>query len=363
MNNPLGLSIGTTNLVAARAGSPPVTRRAVLTLFPHRAPEVGVGSENPALTEPGVVMGGYVERIGDPIPLVAADGSRYPASTLLVEALDAMILAAGTPNPPSALAIAVPAHWDAAMVGVLRDEMANKANLTPDGVPARLISDAVTALTALQADPGLPAHGVVALLDFGGTGTSITLARAGRNFEPVGRTLRYPEFSGDQIDQALLSRVLEDVARAGDVDSAGTAAVGSLTRLREQCRQAKERLSAETTTEFLVELPAYRSDSRLTRTELEDVIEGPLRDVIAELENLLERNRITGDALVAVATVGGGSAIPLITQRLSDHFGLPVVTTPYAAVSSAVGAALVAARGPDADAVTGIATASAEAAT
>ena len=42
MSDSLGLSIGTTNLVAARVGRPPVMRRAVLTLFDDRAPEVGV---------------------------------------------------------------------------------------------------------------------------------------------------------------------------------------------------------------------------------------------------------------------------------------------------------------------------------
>ena len=35
------------------------------------------------------------------------------------------------------------------------------------------------ALTALQADPGLPTRGVIALCDFGGSGTSITLVDAG----------------------------------------------------------------------------------------------------------------------------------------------------------------------------------------
>ena len=39
MSDPLGLSIGTTNLVAARVGDQPVTRRSVLTLFSHRAPK------------------------------------------------------------------------------------------------------------------------------------------------------------------------------------------------------------------------------------------------------------------------------------------------------------------------------------
>ena len=47
MSDSLGLSIGMTNLVAARIGRAPVMRRSVLTLFNDRAPEVGVPGENP----------------------------------------------------------------------------------------------------------------------------------------------------------------------------------------------------------------------------------------------------------------------------------------------------------------------------
>ena len=191
---------------------------------------------------------------------------------------------------------------------------------------------------------------MVALLDFGGSGTSITLADAASAFEPIDETTRYVEFSGDQIDQALLSHVLEDIATAGGVDPAGTAAVESLTRLREECRHAKERLSAETVTELTVELPGYRSGIRVTRTELESLIAGPLAGVLTELDNVLERNGIGWAKVAAVVTVGGGASIPLMTQRLSEHSRAPVVTTPQPALDAAVGAALIAAYGSAADA-------------
>ncbi len=51
--------------------------------------------------------------------------------------------------------------------------------LLPD---AMVTSDAVAALTALRTHPGLPARGVVALCDFGATGTTITLADAAADF-------------------------------------------------------------------------------------------------------------------------------------------------------------------------------------
>ena len=69
MSDPLGMSIGTTNVVAVGIGHQPVLRRA-------------------ALTRSGTVLTGFVERVGDPVPLVAADGTSYPAEQLLVAVLD-----------------------------------------------------------------------------------------------------------------------------------------------------------------------------------------------------------------------------------------------------------------------------------
>ena len=65
MSESLGLSIGVANLVAARVGSTPVTRTPVLTLFDDRPSEVGLPEENTNLTQPGLVLRGFIERIGD----------------------------------------------------------------------------------------------------------------------------------------------------------------------------------------------------------------------------------------------------------------------------------------------------------
>ena len=142
MSDPLGLSIGTTNLVAARVGNQPVMRRSMLTLFSHRAPEVGL----PSGQQPGLTLTGFVERVGDPVPLVAADGSSHHADRLLAEALEAMVSVAGG-DPSSQIAIAVPAHWGPATRRALSAALRTSHTLA---------SDAVAALTALRADPGLP---------------------------------------------------------------------------------------------------------------------------------------------------------------------------------------------------------------
>src|SRR5262249_52933092 len=99
MSESLGLSIGVANLVAARVGSAPVTRRSVLTIFDHRAGEVGLPEENPNLNEPGLVMRGFVERVGERSPLVGADGTKYLGEVLTVEALEAMARTVGYGTP------------------------------------------------------------------------------------------------------------------------------------------------------------------------------------------------------------------------------------------------------------------------
>ena len=354
MSDALGLSIGMTNLVAARVGRPPVMRRSILTLFNDRAPEVGVPSENPNLNQPGLVLSGFVDRVGDPVPLVAADGSSHSGERVLVEALDAM---ARTVDGGAPIAIAVPAHWGAATVGALRGALRAKPGLAPNGVPAALIADSVAALWALQTAPGLPSNGVVVLCDFGGSGTSVTLADAGTVFDAIGETIRYHDFSGDQIDQSLLNHVVAGIAEASDADPASTAAVGSLARLRDECRQAKERLSAETATVVPVDLPGFNSDVRVTRAELENLISGPLAGLLAAIEEMLQRNNIPVANISAVATVGGGANIPLATQQLSELLRAPVVTTPQSQLNVAAGAALVADAGLAADAPTGLAAA------
>jgi len=334
MSDPLGLSVGTTNLVAARVGNQPVTRRSVLTLAQSSA-----------------AISGFVERVGDQVPLVTPDGKSYLAEQLLVEALETMVQLGG--GPSADLAIAIPGHWGPSTTWAFRSALGNSRTLSQTSEPVRLVSDAVAALTALQANAGITVNGVVALIDFGGSGTSITLADAGSSFEPIDETLRYADFSGDLIDQALLSHVLDSLG--GDSDPAGTAAVGSLSRLREECRLAKERLSADTATHLVVELPGHRADVRLTREELQDLIRSPLDGVISALDEMTERNGTAPNGLAALAVVGGGASIPFVTQRLSEHSQLPVVTTPQPALNAAVGAALFAAFGADAQTGTAVA--------
>jgi hypothetical protein len=339
MSDGVGLSVGATSLTAVVVGRTAVRRSPVVTLYPHRPAEVGVPSENPNLTERGLIITDFTERVGDPVGIVAADGSTHMADQVLADALTAMLRTVGQPTGP--IAVTYPAHWRPAAVDALRNALA----AVPALAQAAVVSDAPAALTALQDDPGVPARGVLALCDFGGTGTSITLVDAANGFTPVAPTVRHTDFSGDLIDQALLTHVINDLSAAGTIDLSGTSSIGSLSRLRAHCRGAKERLSTAAVTSLVAELPGHRSDVRLTRNELDEVVRGPLAEFVSVVQDTLERNGIRAADLVAVATAGGGARIPIITTTLSEHLRVPVITTGQPELTAAIGGGLKAARG------------------
>ena len=331
MSESLGLSIGVANLVAARAGRAPVTRSSVLTLFEHRPTEIGLPEENPSLTESGLILRGFVERVGDRAPLVAADGTKYLGEVLTVEAIEALARTVGYGTP---ITIAVPAYWSDAQFSALREEFFAQPDLARDGVAPALVSDATAALAALRGGPGFPVDGVIALCDFGASGTTVTLMDARSHFSRIGPSVRYAEFSGDAIDQLILNRVRSSDETAAD--TAGTARIGSQTRLLSDCRRAKERLS--TATEATI-ARAPGDEVRLSRREFEQLIAEPLERLLGTISETLRRNSIPEARLATVAIVGGGANIPSLAARLSERFRVPIHTTPQPAFTAAVGAA------------------------
>ncbi len=337
MSDGVGLSVGATNLAAVVVGRAAVTRSPVVTLYPHRPPEVGVPSENPHLTERGLIITDFVDRVSDPVGIVAADGSTHLADKVVADALRAMLYTVGSP-PAGPVAVSYPAHWRPAAVDALRNALAAVPEFQVPH-PAQLVSDATAAL------PGVPTRGVIAVCDFGGTGTNITLVDATTAFAPIGATVRHADLSGDLIDQALLTHVINDLSAAGTIDLSGTSAIGSLTRLRAQCRGAKERLSTAAVTSLVADLPGHRSEVRLTRNELDEAIRAPLADFVGVVQETVERNGIRSADLVAVASVGGGARIPIVTTTLSEHFRVPVITTGQPELTAAIGGGLRAARG------------------
>jgi molecular chaperone DnaK (HSP70) len=221
-------------------------------------------------TAQGGWLSGFVDRIGDPVPLVASDGSTYRPEALLTEALEAVTSALPNTAQVSDVAVTVPAHWHSSTVDALRASLPQRTRLVPD---------ATAAVRALRSNPGLPTRGVVVVCDFGGSGTSLTLVDADARDGRIGDTFRLGDFSGDLIDQAILRKAVAELGDAGQTD-----------------------------------LPGQRTSVRFTRTELENLLDEPLAGFLAALDDTLERNGVPAARVSAVATIGGGARIPLLTH-------------------------------------------------
>lgn len=147
----LGLSVGATNLAAVTADNA-LTRRPVLTLYRERPPEVGVPSENPRLDERGLVITDFVDRVGDPLGIVAADGSVHRSEALLADGLRALAYAAtGGRDLPESVAVTYPAHWESRAVDALGSALSQVGEWS--NRPPSVIPDAAAALFAVRAKP------------------------------------------------------------------------------------------------------------------------------------------------------------------------------------------------------------------
>ncbi|MGW0037790.1 Hsp70 family protein [Gordonia sp. NPDC003376] len=288
-----------------------------------------------------MTLSGFIERVGDPVPLTAPDGSAHRPEVLTATAV-ASVMRAVAPHfaqsPP--VVVGYPAHWNPQAVDALRGALP-EAGVRAD---VHLESDLTCALAQLGTLADMPHTGLVAVVDSGASGTSVAVTDPAAG-TVLGDIVRVDEPSGDDLDHAVmrfvLSEVVDDPAVLANPDANLTAA---LTALRRRCRAAKEELSRATVTMVDVDLPVYRGDVRITRTEFEDLLADPLSRLGPAIREAVDRaGRATTD-LTAIAAIGGGASIGLLTQQLSGEFHVPVLTERDPASTVARGAARIAGR-------------------
>ena len=356
----LGIDLGTTFTAAAtwregRAevaslGSRTAAIPSVVLLREDQTVLTGESANRRALTEPHRVAREFKRRLGDTTPILLG-GAPYSAEQLTARLLGAVVEEVTTREggPAAALCVCHPANWGPFKTDLLRQAI-RIAGLDsgPDARPdnrVRMISEPEAAAAFYARQQRIAAGSVVAVYDLGGgTFDAAVLRKTERGFEILGHPEGIERLGGIDFDAAVFGHVAEALGGTlAELDEDDPAAIAAVARLKDECTQAKEALSADTDVTIPVLLPNTATEVRLTRAELEAMIRPALAESIEALKRALDSAGVAPPELHSVLLVGGSSRIPLVAQMVSSELGRPVAVDAHPKHAIALGAAWVAA--------------------
>lgn len=190
-------------------------------------------------------------------------------------------------------------------------------------------------------DPGA----VVAVYDLGGGTFDATVLRKahGPRFEILGQSEGIERLGGIDFDEAVFNHVSQALqGKLSELDEDDPTSIAAVARLREECVQAKEALSADTDVSIPVLLPNLATEIRLTRAELETMVRPALYSTIEALRRALRSAGVSPEQLHSVLLVGGSSRMPLVAQLVGAELGRPVAVDAHPKHAVALGAAWLA---------------------
>ncbi len=348
----LGIDLGTTFTAAAvwrdgRAeisslGSRTAAIPSVVLLREDETMITGEAANRRALTAPHRVAREFKRRLGDTTPIMLG-GVPYSAEALTARLLRAVLDEVTTRegSAPSAICVSRPANW-----GPYKADLLQQAVRGADLDEVTFITEPEAAAIFYAEQQRIPNGAVVAVYDLGGgTFDAAVLRRSAGGFEILGRPEGIERLGGIDFDAAVFAHVARAIGSAlTDLDDEDSAAITAVARLREECTQAKEALSADTDTTIPVLLPTVTTEVRLTRAELETMVRPALQDSIDALRRAVRSAGVTPEDLRAVLLVGGSSRMPIVAQLVGAELGRPVAVDAHPKHAVALGAASLAGR-------------------
>lgn len=300
---------------------------------------IGEAAVRRGVAEPDRVAREFKRRVGDPAPILLG-GVPMSADALLARLLawTVDVASAREGGPPDRIVVCHPANWGPYKLELL-EQTCRRAGLDR----TEFLSEPEAAVTHYAAQERVEAGAVVAVYDLGGgTFDAALLRKAATGFEILGRPEGIERLGGIDFDEAVLAHTLhhlgDSVAGLED-DPASRAAFA---RLRRECVEAKEALSADSETSIPVTLPGLDTEVRLTRGEFESAIRVPLLETIGVLRQALVSAGVEAEELDAVLLVGGSSRIPMVAEMVGAELRRPVAVDADPKHAVALGAALTA---------------------
>ncbi|WP_030438486.1 Hsp70 family protein [Actinoplanes subtropicus] len=341
----VGIDIGTTYTAAAvwrdghaeivPLGSRSAAVPSAVFLRPDGAILTGEAADRRGLGEPDRVVRQLKRRLGDTAPILLG-GTPYSAAALTARILRSVldVVSAREGEPPAAVCVAHPAGWGPYKA----DLMHQVVRLADLDHPVRFITEPQAAASFHAHQKRLGPGAVVAVYDLGGgIFEAAVLRKTADGFDLTGEPERNERLGGVELDDAILEHVVTWVG--GALEPLEKTDPAAIARLRAECVQAKEALSADTEATIPVLLPTLSTEVRLTRSELEELVRPLLRDSIEALRRTIHSAGYAPKSLGSVLLVGGSARMPIVAQLVSSGLGRPVTVNDNATHAVALGAA------------------------
>jgi len=181
----------------------------------------------------------------------------------------------------------------------------------------RLVNEPTAAALAYGLDKRQ--QGLIAVYDFGGGTFDISILRLKEGLFEVQATNGDTHLGGDDIDNLLLEKALDEFRRGLRVELREQPE--RVQNLRQALIAAKHELSRITKASVRFALGRKEYVLELTRAEFESWIRPIVERTITPCQLALKDAGVKPEEIDAVVLVGGSTRIPLVRQRVEEFFG------------------------------------------
>lgn len=190
---------------------------------------------------------------------------------------------------------------------------------------------------------------LVLVFDWGGGTLDLTLCRPMGDMVVQIMNDGTDEVGGDMFDEAIMNRLVQNVAQTRGLDETVGTQPGAKARLMDRCERAKIDLSSRANVaiyvgSFFRGIEDEDFDYTLSQFELEQTVGTLLDNGFKRIERILENAGYSPEQVALCVATGGMSNMPAVKRRLHEWFGPERVQIPDGtATLIAEGAAWIAA--------------------
>lgn len=336
MSHVFGIDLGTTNsviahLVEGRPVAVPIGSSCIVpsvVLYEEDRVIVGREARNLELLRPERCIRSVKRRMGT--------AHRYPIAgrELSPEQVSADILSALKQGAERAtglsvrdVVITVPAYFDDAQRRATL-EAGERAGLRV----LRLLNEPTSASLLYEhvlppEASGATAPEILLVYDLGGGTFDVSVLEVFHGVREVRSTAGNTHLGGDDFDDKLLQRFLEELKKQG-VDPRED--VRAMARLRQLAEETKIRLSADISVQVREEFLTHAQgrpihlELEVRRRDFEALIAPLLESTVALTRQALAEARLDGQSLSRICLVGGSTRIPRVRQLLEEAFQVDI---------------------------------------